>query len=215
LRQHPQGNKEVSVLAVLSQKGGTGKSHTVRSLAVAGVIDGRKVAVIDADPQATVVAWSRRRKHNAPHVVALGGQTVSGLVAHLQGRGAELIVIDTPPHAQPIINMAAEAATSCLIVTGAFLEELETVATVATITKTLKRPAAIVLNRVGRSHALTLARTALGTFGLPVCPIAMAQLIAHAYASAEGETANEREPEGKAAQEVNELYAWLKKEGLI
>jgi chromosome partitioning protein len=198
---------------VLSQKGGTGKSHTVRSLAVAGILDGRKVAIIDADPQATVVAWGKRRKHNVPHVIALGRQTIASQVEALKGRGADLIVIDTPPHAQPIINMAADASTACLIVTGAFLEELETVATVANIAKTLKRPSAIALNRVGRSHALTLARTALGTFGLPVCPVAMAQLVTHAYASAEGETANEREPGGKAAQEVTAVYEWLKKGG--
>jgi chromosome partitioning protein len=203
------------ILAVLSQKGGTGKSHTVRSLAVAGILDGRKVAVIDADPQATVMAWGRRRKYNAPYIVALGSQTISSQIEELKGRGAELIVIDTPPHAQPIINMAAESSDACLIVTGAFLEELETVATVANITKTLHKPSAIALNRVGRSHALTLARTALGTFGLPVCPVAMAQLVTHAYASAEGETANEREPDGKAAQEVSDVYAWLKKESLI
>ena len=34
----------MKILAVLSQKGGTGKSHTVRSIAVAGILDGRKVA---------------------------------------------------------------------------------------------------------------------------------------------------------------------------
>jgi chromosome partitioning protein len=203
------------ILAVLSQKGGVGKSFVARSLAVLGILDGRKVAIIDADSQATVVAWGKRRKHNAPHIVALGSQTVASQVELLQGRGADLIVIDTPPHAQPIINMAAEAADACLIVTGAFLEELETVATVANITKTLQKPSAIALNRVGRSHALTLARTALGTFGLPVCPVAMAQLVTHAYASAEGETANEREPGGKAAQEVSAVYDWLKKEGLV
>jgi chromosome partitioning protein len=205
----------VKILAVLSQKGGTGKSHTARSIAVAGILDGRKVAIIDADPQGTVVAWAKRRKHNAPHVVALGSQTITSQIDALKGRGAEFIVIDTPPHAQPIINMAAEAATSCLIVTGAFLEELETVAAVAAIAKSLHRPAAIALNRVGRSHALTMARTALGTFGIPVCPTAMAQLITHAYASAEGETANERDPKGKAAQEVTDVYQWLKKEALI
>ena len=61
-----QGSKDVHILAVLSQKGGTGKSHTVRSLSVAGILDGRRAAIIDADPQATVVAWGKRRKHNAP-----------------------------------------------------------------------------------------------------------------------------------------------------
>src|SRR3954447_16959895 len=205
----------MKILAVLSQKGGTGKSHTARSLAVAGILDGRKVALIDADPQGTVVAWAKRRKHNVPHVVALGSQTIASQIDALKGRGAELIVIDTPPHAQPIINMAAEASTACLIITGAFLEELETVAAVASIARSLHRPAAIALNRVGRSHALTLARTALGTLGIPVCPTAMAQLITHAYASAEGQTANERDPNGKAASEVIDVYQWLKKEALI
>jgi chromosome partitioning protein len=205
----------VNILAVLSQKGGTGKSHTVRSLAVAALIAGQKVAILDADPQGTVVAWGRRRQHNAPYIAALGSQTVASQIADMKGRGADLVVIDTPPHAQPIINMAAEASTACLIVTGAFLEELETVATVATIAKALKKPSAIVLNRVSRSHALTLARAALATFQLPVCPMAMAQLVTHAYASAEGETANEREPDGKAAKEVNSVYAWLMKEGLV
>lgn len=205
----------MKILAVLSQKGGTGKSHAVRSLAVAAILDGRKVAIIDADPQGTVVAWAKRRKHNAPHVVALGSQTIASQIEALRGRGAELILIDTPPHAQPVISMAAEVATACLIMTGAFLEELETVAAVAAIAKSLQRPAAISLNRVGRSHALTLARTALSTFGVPVCPTAMAQLITHAYASAEGQTANERDPRGKAAQEVTDVYQWLKKEALI
>jgi chromosome partitioning protein len=205
----------VNILSVLSQKGGTGKSHTVRSLAIVALIDGRKVAIIDADPQGTVVAWGKRRQNNAPTIVALGSQTVASHIAALKRKGADLIIIDTPPHAQPVINMAANAGTSCLIVTGAFLEELETVATVAAIAKSLNKPSAIALNRVGRSHALTLARTALGTFGLPVCPTPMAQLITHAYASAEGETANEREPNGKAAQEVTAVYQWLKKTGLI
>jgi chromosome partitioning protein len=205
----------VNILSVLSQKGGTGKSHTVRSLAIAALIDGRKVAIIDADPQGTVVAWGKRRQNSAPTIVELGSQTVTSQVQVLKRKGADLIIIDTPPHAQPIINMAAEIATACLIVTGAFLEELETVATVATIAKSFKKPSAIVLNRVGRSNALTLARTALGTFGLPVCPTSMAQLITHAYASAEGETANEREPAGKAALEVIQVYGWLKREGLV
>jgi chromosome partitioning protein len=205
----------VQILAVMAMKGGVGKSFLSRSIAVAALIDGRKVGIIDADPQGTVVAWGKRRRHNAPSILALGSHTVASRVKLLGEKGADLIIIDTPPHAQPIINMAAEAATACMIVTGAFLEELETVATVAAIAKTLKKPSAIVLNRVSRSHALTLARTALGTFRLPVCPTAMAQLVTHAYASAEGETANEREPSGKAADEVTAVYNWLQKEGLV
>ena len=105
----------MNILAVLSQKGGTGKSTLVRSLAVAGLLDKRKVAIIDADPQGTVVAWGKRREHKVPHIVALGSSTIASQVEALKGRGANLVIIDTPPHAQPIINMATEAATGWLI----------------------------------------------------------------------------------------------------
>ena len=60
------------VVAVVAQKGGVGKSMLARSLAVQGLIDGRKTALIDADPQGTVTAWGKRRRHDAPAIVALG-----------------------------------------------------------------------------------------------------------------------------------------------
>ena len=56
----------MQVLAILAQKGGVGKSMLARSLAVQGLLDGVRAAILDADPQGTVVAWSRRRhEHNA------------------------------------------------------------------------------------------------------------------------------------------------------
>jgi chromosome partitioning protein len=105
----------VNILAVPSQKGETGKSTLVRSLAVAGLLDKRKVAIIDADPQGTVVAWGKRREHKVPHIVALRSSTIASQVEALKGRGANLVIIDTPPHAQPIVNMATEAPTDWLI----------------------------------------------------------------------------------------------------
>ena len=50
------------VVAILAQKGGVGKSMLARSLAVQALLDGRKTAVLDADPQGTVLAWGKRRQ---------------------------------------------------------------------------------------------------------------------------------------------------------
>jgi chromosome partitioning protein len=204
------------VIAILAQKGGVGKSMLARSLAVQGLIDGRKTALIDADPQGTVTAWSKRRQLDAPAVVALGGNTIANILTTLQNKGADMVVIDTPPHAQPIINLAAASSDLALIVTGPYPEDLEQVGAVTGIVKNLDKPAAVVLNKTSpRSHALTLARSALTTFTLPICPTAITQLVTHPYASAEGLTAQEREPEGKAATELGEVWKWLVQQRMV
>lgn len=40
-------------------------------------------------------------------------------------RGGDIVFIDTPPHAQPTINIAADVAEACLLVTGPYPEDLE------------------------------------------------------------------------------------------
>jgi chromosome partitioning protein len=204
------------VISVLAQKGGVGKSMLARSLAVQGLIDGRKCALLDADPQGTVTAWGKRRKLEAPAVVALGASTIAHALAELQRKGAEMVVIDTPPHSQPIINLAAASSGLAFIVTGPYPEDLEQVGTVVAIVKNLGLPSALLLNKTPpRSHALTLARSALATFAIPVCPTALTQLVTHPYASAEGLTAQEREPSSKAAAELGEVWKWLVQQRMV
>ena len=65
------------------------------------------------------------------------------------------------------------------------------------------------------SHALALARSALATFAMPICPTAITQLHSHPYASAEGLTAQEREPTSRAAQELGAVWAFVKTSVLV
>ena len=48
-------------------------------------------------------------------------------LGEVEGRGGDIVFIDTPPHAQPTINIAAEVADACLLVTGPYPEDLERV----------------------------------------------------------------------------------------
>ena len=204
------------VVSILAQKGGVGKSMLARSLAVQGLIAGRKTALIDADPQGTVTAWGKRRQIAAPAVLPLEASTIADLLTELRGKGADMVVIDTPPHSQPIINLAASASGLALIVTGPYPEDLEQVGAVAGIVRSLGTSAAIILNKTPpRSQALTLARSALATFAIPVCPVALTQLVSHPYASAEGLTAQEREPDSKATAELGEVWQWLTQQRMV
>jgi chromosome partitioning protein len=202
----------MKVLALLSRKGGTGKGTIARSIAIAALMDGRSVGIVDADEQASMAKWAERRPHAQPLILHTSKGTIKQHIATFRKAAADLVVIDTPPNVQPIINLAIAEADAALIVTGVFFDDLEQVAALVDMLKRVKKPTAIVLNRTPtRSAALTLARNALATFSLPICPQPIALLVAHPYAGADGLTASEREPGGRAAEEIGKMWEWLKK----
>ena len=56
-------------IAILSQKGGTGKTTLALHLAVAAEKDGQSTVVIDLDPQASSAGWKDTRLQETPVVV--------------------------------------------------------------------------------------------------------------------------------------------------
>jgi len=201
----------MKVLGILAQKGGVGKSAVARSLAVAALADGLPTAILDADPQGTVVRWGQRRDDTAPTVIGLEHGALSDQLSKLARRGARLVLIDTPPHAQATIALAAEACDAVLLVTGPFPEDLEAIGATVAIVRALGRPAGIVLNKCPpRAAATALARAALTIFELPIWSGQITQLMSHPYAAAEGLTASEREPDSKAAIEIAGVWSWVK-----
>jgi chromosome partitioning protein len=204
------------VLTIVAQKGGVGRSMLARSMAVQGLIQGRRTAILDLDPQGTCLLWGQRRAAPAPTVVGPEGRSVADRVAELRDRGADMVVIDTPPHTQPIINAALAVADAAILVTGPFPEDLEQVGPAAAIVKATGIPSVLVLNKTpAKSGALALARSALATFQMPICPTAVTQLHSHPYASAEGMTAQEREPTSRAAMEIVAVWAFIKTNILV
>ncbi len=86
----------MDVLALVTQKGGTGKSSLAVSLAVAAVERGLKVALLDTDPQGTSASWHQRRQAEAPEVMALPWSYLSSRLHSLDRSGIDLAIVDTP-----------------------------------------------------------------------------------------------------------------------
>jgi chromosome partitioning protein len=56
----------MDVIAVIAQKGGTGKTTLTLALAVAAQLAGKVTAIVDLDPQSTASNWSGRREAESP-----------------------------------------------------------------------------------------------------------------------------------------------------
>ncbi|MBF0395050.1 MAG: ParA family protein, partial [Alphaproteobacteria bacterium] len=199
----------MKTIAILSQKGGAGKSTLARALAVAALEDGRPAAIIDADPQGTVLAWAGRRDAKAPAVAGLDGLPLERTAARWEEAGAEVLLLDTPPHATALIGIAAKLADVILIPVRPSPDDLAAIGPTVEIARQVGKPFGIVFNAAPpRGAALMLARAALTTFG-HVCPTAVVERLGHQYASAEGLTILEREPRSPGAEEVRAVWRWV------
>jgi chromosome partitioning protein len=198
------------VLSVIGQKGGNGKTTTALGLAVAASLAARDVAIIDLDPQATAANWSDRRGKETPAVVSCQVSRLAQVLTAAKG-GADLAIIDTPGKSTDALIAAAKAADFVLIPIQPQLYDIETLTGLKDVlTLAGNPPAAVVVNRApiqGKRHIET--QEAAITQGFTVCPVVIFARTAHGDAGNIGQAAAEYEPNGKAAQEMSELYAYI------
>ncbi|USQ74549.1 ParA family protein (plasmid) [Roseomonas mucosa] len=136
------------VVSVLARKGGTGKSTAVRCLAVEALKAGRRVVVIDADPQPTCFRWGQRRAAAGIPVPLVVVPAPGGLAAQIEGfraQGVDLILVDTPPTATPAVNAALDSSTGALVVTRPNPEDLESVQESLRVASAQKRRTGVIL----------------------------------------------------------------------
>ena len=126
-------------------------------------------------------------------------------------QGAGFIVIDTPPHADSAASAAVEAADLVLIPCRPSAFDLAAIKTTASLVKMRGKPAFVVFT-AGSPIAPRMygeATQLVRDYGLEACPLWISDRAAFRHAAAEGKTAMEIEPTGKAAEEVRQLYMWV------
>jgi chromosome partitioning protein len=198
-------------VAILSQKGGSGKTTVALHLAVAAEQAGKVAVVIDIDPQASAGGWKDSRNAETPVVVSIPAARLSqGLDAARNG-GADLTLIDSAPHAGDVALAAAEAADFVLIPCRPGILDLRAIGATARIVKLAGKQGFVVLNAMppNAPNIVADARAAVAVHGLDVAPVTLQQRAAFAHALTVGKTAHEYDPSGKAAEEILQLYQWL------
>jgi chromosome partitioning protein len=199
----------MKTIAVLSRKGGAGKTTLCVHLAVAAENRGIVTAIMDLDPQASAAVWGDNRGE-APDVVPAQAPRLAGLLSAAKAQGCKLALLDTAPHADGIAADAAALADAVVIPCRPSSFDLAAIGSTVRLAQAAGKPAYVVINAAptqGRQAAETAE--ALTKAGVQVSPIVIHQRVALAWPIANGRTANEAEPSGKAAQEIAALLDWL------
>jgi chromosome partitioning protein len=108
------------------------------------------------------------------------------------------------------VSLAARAADLVLIPCRAAAFDLEAIETTLMLAKAALKPAYVVLNAVPpRSGIGKEAAQGLAARGAQVAPHQLTHRAAFAHGVIDGRTAQEFEPQGKAAEEIGAIYTWL------
>lgn len=200
----------MTTIAIVSQKGGSGKTTLAINLAAAAEQSGEVALVIDTDPQATACQWASWRQGAPPEVIDCAPPRLAAKINQARDQGASHIVIDTPPHADLAASKAVEAADLVLIPCRPSAFDLAAIRTTGQLVKLLGRPAALVFT-AGPSRAPKIyaeATALVRSFGIEVCSHTIADRAAFRHASAAGQTVFEFEPNGRAAAEIAAVHMW-------
>jgi len=220
----------MKILAIASQKGGTGKSTTSIHISSAATKAGLKVLLVDADHNSSsALFWGRERNEDEPLVVTAFPEDSdkidieeSELIEKLdffkeagENDGYDLMVIDCPPYVNKLAIHATSMADFTIIPVRPKFNDLQTL--YKTISR-VEKPFNILLSQCQpkvsgiESGKTQEARRLIEENEMIVVPVQITNRESYSDSLNGGYSVLEYEPKGKASEEVLQLWNWIKKE---
>ncbi len=201
----------MQTIAIISQKGGAGKSTLAIHLAVEAAKQDKNIAIIDLDPQASAAKWGDRRKEELPVVISAHASRLPQQMELVRENGGALLYLDTAPHSDSAALSAARASDLVIVPCLPNIFDIEAAMSTIELLRATSTPFFVVLNEVGAvgSAEADEAEAALKEQAVPVCPARLAKRVAFARSLAFGQVASEFEPDGKAAVEIEHLHRFV------
>ena len=206
----------MQTLAVISRKGGVGKTTLSVNLAAAAHHAGLKTVLADLDGQRSAMAWAKVRAASGPAVLETTAGKLFPLWSAAANAGCELMILDTPASGEAETLQALRLADLCLLVSRPNYFDVAALGRSVELLRQFDRPGLIVLNqaparRLGReSEVVQTAVRALDRTGLPLARMGLRHRAIFPASSARGLSVQELDPESLAAQEVAGVWSQVR-----
>ena len=203
------------VIAVLNQKGGSGKTTIATHLARAFQLNGAEVLLVDSDPQGSARDWAAVREEQPVPVVGLDRPTIERDLKSIAQK--DYVVIDGAPQAHDLAVSALKAANFVLIPVQPSPYDIWATSDLVDLVKQRMEltdrqlKAAFLISRSIRNTKLGQEVTeALTGYALPILSARIMQRVIYPTSAATGTTVLDAEPKGEAAKEIRALMQEIK-----
>jgi chromosome partitioning protein len=198
---------QMYVIAVSSQKGGSGKTTIAAHLAVqAGAAGHGPVVLIDTDPQGSLAEWWHARTNDTPALATVKPGELAANLAELRSYGTAIAIIDTPPALTGSIEQVIAMADLILIPVRPSPHDLRAAGGTVDLARKAGKPFMFVVNSASPRASITAqAVAALSEHGR-VAPVILYQRTEYAASMIDGRTVTETAGSGRSAQEIAELW---------
>ena len=205
----------MQVIAVLNQKGGSGKTTIATHLARALQLGGASVLLVDSDPQGSARDWAAVQEDNTVTVVGIDRPTIDRDLKAIGHK--DFVVIDGAPQAADLAVSAIKAASFILIPVQPSPYDIWATADLVELVKQRievtdgKLKAAFVVSRAIKGTRIGAEITeALAGYGLPVLESRITQRVSYPGTAAAGTTILDAEPDGDGSGEIRALMNEIK-----
>jgi chromosome partitioning protein len=203
----------VKTLAVISRKGGAGKTTLAINLSLTAHLAGWKVLVADIDPQRSASDALRARAAPGPALAEINAGKLFQARSQALHDAYDVMLIDTPAAPDADVAVAVNSADLCVLVCRPTFLDIASVARSAEMVRRLGKAGLIVLNQAPSKRggaepaSVQKAIEALRFCGLPIAPVGLRSRTLYQQAIARGLSVGEWDAQAPAAREVDRLWS--------